>query len=192
MVPSLSHCERHHASGVVMTIPRVGNGGQIGQTALNKHRVQGIVVVLGQGIGRQVPRPPAPRCAPAPCRFRTRCTGSSAPQRNCPAAERTATPRPPSVRTGGRRWFSCSGPRIYSLHPQTVFRLHWSLTPSSFSRRRLMCTSTVRNRRNSQTPTSSSSWLRVKDTVGRGRPDGTAAPAPLGGVSIFLPSTISS
>ncbi len=28
--------------------------------------------------------------------------------------------------------------------PQTVFRLHWSLTPSSFSRRRLMCTSTVR------------------------------------------------
>ena len=28
--------------------------------------------------------------------------------------------------------------------PQTVFRDHWSLTPSSFSRRRLMCTSTVR------------------------------------------------
>ena len=28
--------------------------------------------------------------------------------------------------------------------PHTVLRLHWLLTPSSFSRRRLMCTSTVR------------------------------------------------
>ena len=28
--------------------------------------------------------------------------------------------------------------------PHTVFSRHWSLTPSSFSRRRLMCTSTVR------------------------------------------------
>ena len=28
--------------------------------------------------------------------------------------------------------------------PQTVFRSHWSLTPSSFSRSRLICTSTVR------------------------------------------------
>ena len=31
-----------------------------------------------------------------------------------------------------------------SQTPQTVFRLHWSLTPSSFSRRRLTWTSTVR------------------------------------------------
>ena len=50
------------------------------------------------------------------------------------------------------------GPFLYALHPsafsaassnlyptpQTVFSAHFSLTPSTFSRRRLMCTSTVR------------------------------------------------
>ena len=38
------------------------------------------------------------------------------------------------------------GYRTSNLYPtpQTVFRLHWSLTPSSFSRRRLTWTSTVR------------------------------------------------
>ena len=72
---------------------------------------------------------------------KSRCGKNAAP----PAASPVFS-SPPLLRSPAHGLSASSYPFNSNLYPtpQTVFRLHWSLTPSSFSRRRLMCTSTVR------------------------------------------------